>query len=57
MKYKKGNTKKLVYILSRPPKSNIIDLGTIIRMEPFTHDAYREVYTKDEDFKEVFWKL
>ena len=23
-------------------------------MEPFTHDAYKEAYTRDEDFKEVF---
>jgi hypothetical protein len=26
-------------------------------MDPFTHDAYKEEYTEDEDFKEVFQKL
>jgi hypothetical protein len=26
-------------------------------MEPFTHDAYKEAYTEDEDFKEVFQQL
>jgi hypothetical protein len=26
-------------------------------MEPFTLDAYKEAYTKDEDFKEVFQQL
>jgi hypothetical protein len=23
-------------------------------MDPFTHDAYKEVYIEDEEFKEVF---
>jgi len=41
-------------MLSRPPTSNIVDLGTLMHMEPFTHDAYREAYIEDEDFKEVF---
>jgi len=26
-------------------------------MDPFTHDAYKEAYTKYEDFKEVFQQL
>jgi hypothetical protein len=25
-----------------------------MHMDPFTHDAYKEAYTEDEDFKEVF---
>jgi hypothetical protein len=41
-------------MLSRPPTSNITALGTLMHMDPFTHDAYIEAYTKDEDFKEVF---
>ena len=28
-----------------------------MHMEPFTHDAYKEEYTEDEDFKEVFQQL
>nr|KUM48645.1 hypothetical protein ABT39_MTgene4660 [Picea glauca] len=28
-----------------------------MHMEPFTHDAYKEGYTEDEDFKEVFQQL
>ena len=54
IKYKKGSTNKLPDILSRPPTSNIIDLATLMHMDPFTHDAYREAYSKDEDFKEVY---
>jgi hypothetical protein len=41
-------------MLSMPPTSNIIALGTLMHMEHFTHDAYKEAYTKDEYFKEVF---
>jgi hypothetical protein len=26
-------------------------------MEPLTHDAYKEEYTKDEDLKEIFQQL
>jgi hypothetical protein len=54
IKYKKGSTNRLEDILSRPPTSNIIDLGTLMHMEPFTHDSYIKTYTKYEDFKEVF---
>jgi hypothetical protein len=28
-----------------------------MHMEPFTHDAYKEAYTEDEDFKEVLQQL
>ena len=54
IKYNKGITNKLDEIISRPPTSNITSLGTLMHMEPFTHDAYIEVYIEDEDFKEVF---
>lgn len=30
---------------------------TLRHMDPFTHDAYRERYAKDEDFKVVFQEL
>lgn len=26
-------------------------------MEPFTHDVYKDAYSEDEDFKEMFQKL
>jgi hypothetical protein len=54
IEYKKGSTNKLEDMLSRPPTSKIIALGTLMHMDPFTHDAYIEAYIEDEDFKEVF---
>jgi hypothetical protein len=50
IKYNKGGTNKFIGMLSRPPTSKIRNLGTLIHMQPFIHDAY----TEDEDFKEVF---
>ena len=45
----------LVDILStRSPTSKITTLGTMMHMDPFTHDAYIEAYIEDEDSKEVF---
>lgn len=44
IKYKKGSTNKFDDILSRPPTSKIISLGTMMHMNPFTPDAYREAY-------------
>jgi hypothetical protein len=57
IKYKKGSTNKLVDILSQPPTSNIASLGTLMHMDPFTHDVYKEAYIQDEEFMEVFWHL
>ena len=54
IKYKKGNTNKLVDMLSGPPTSKITSFGTLMHMEPFTHDSYKEAYSEDEDFKEVY---
>ena len=54
IKYKNGNINKLEDMLSRPLTSNITTLGTLMHMEPFTHDAYKEAYIEDEDSKEVF---
>jgi hypothetical protein len=54
IKYKKGSTQNLVDMLSRPPTSKITALGTLMHMDPFTHDAYKETYIEHEDFKEVF---
>jgi hypothetical protein len=57
IKYKKVTTNTLVDFLVAPPKPNIISLGSIMCMEPFTYKAYREEYVEDEDFKEVYKKL
>ena len=42
IKYNKGSTNKLEDMLSRPPTNNIKTLGTIMHMEPFTNDLYKE---------------
>lgn len=44
-------------MISSPPTSNITTLGTLMHIDPFTHDAYREAYLEDEDFKEVYHRL
>jgi hypothetical protein len=44
-------------MLSRPPASNITALGTLMRMEPVSHDAYKEAYIEYEDLKKVFHQL
>jgi hypothetical protein len=40
-----------------PPTSKITALETLMHMDPFTHDVYKEAYIKVEDFKEVTIKL
>jgi hypothetical protein len=57
IKYKKGNTNKLETTLSCTPTSMNTTLGTLMHMDPFTHDAYKEAYIEDEEFKEVFQQL
>jgi hypothetical protein len=57
IKYKKGSTIKLADIFSHPTTSNITHLQTLMHMDPFTHDAYKEAYIEDKDFKEVFQQL
>ena len=57
IKYKKGSTNRLADMLSRPPTSKITSLGTLMHMDPFTRDTYRETYLEDEDFKEVYQQL
>jgi hypothetical protein len=54
IKYKKGSINKLADMLSQPPTSKITALGTLMHMDPFTHDAYGETYIEDEEFKELF---
>ena len=57
IKSKKENTKKLEYMFSRPFTTNITNLCTLMHMDPFTHDAYKELYIEYEGFKEVFKQL
>jgi len=57
IKYNKGNTNNLADMLSWPPTSKITYFGTLMHMDPFNHDAYKEAYTEYEDFKEVFQQL
>jgi len=52
--YKNGNTNKLDDMLSSPPATNNVKLGTLMHMKPFTYDAYNKSSIKDEDFKEFF---
>ena len=57
-KYNKGSMNKLADgMLSHPPTSKITTLGTLINMNPFINDSYKEAYIKDNDFKEVFQQL
>jgi hypothetical protein len=44
-------------MLSRPPTTKITTLGTLMHMDPFIHDPYKEEYIEDEDIKEVFQQL
>ena len=53
IKYKKGMSNKVAYILSRPP----IVASIILKNASLSHDSYVEQYTIDEDFKEVYDKL
>jgi hypothetical protein len=41
-------------MLSRPHTSKIIAFITLMHMDYFIHDAYKEAYIEDDDFKEVF---
>jgi hypothetical protein len=43
----------LIGLLSTPLTSKITAMGTIMHMDPFTHDAYKEACIEDEEFKEV----
>jgi len=45
------------YMLSQTPTYNIIALGTMMHMDPFTQDSFIEADTGDENFNEVFQLL
>jgi hypothetical protein len=53
IKYKKGTSNKVAYMLSRPP----IVASIILKNTCLSHDSYLEQYSIDEDFKEVYEKL
>jgi hypothetical protein len=53
IKYKKGTSKKVADMLSRPP----IVASIILNNVSLYHDSYVEQYVLDEYFKEVFEKL
>jgi hypothetical protein len=57
LNYYKGNTNRLEDMLSMFPTFKITYLGSLMHMDPFTHDAYKEECTEDEDFKEAFQRL
>jgi hypothetical protein len=53
IKYKKGTSKKIDDMLSRPP----IVASIILKNNSLSHDRYVEQYAIDEYFKEVYEKL
>jgi hypothetical protein len=53
IKYKKGTSKKVVDMLSRPP----IPSSIVLKNASLSHDSYVEQYDVDEDFKDVFAKI
>lgn len=57
IKYKKGMTNKVADMLSRPPMNKISVVGTIMQLEPFTHEVDEEEYVSDVDFGEVYQQL
>jgi hypothetical protein len=57
IKYKKGKTNKLANFISRPPSPKITTLRTIMHMDPFIHESYKEEYVEDEEFKRVYQLL
>ncbi len=57
IRYKKGSITKLVDMLLGPTTLKITTLETLMHMQPFTYDAYKEAYIHDEDFREVYQKV
>jgi hypothetical protein len=53
IKYKKGTSKKVVNMLSRP----LIVAPIVLKNSYLSHDIYVKQYVIDEDFKEVYAKL
>lgn len=51
IKYKKVNSGKLSNMLSNPSTSKTIVVGTLVHMDPFKHDVYKDVYIEYGDFK------
>lgn len=51
---KKGSSNEFENMFSRSHTSKIIIMGTRMHMVPFIYHVYKDGYTKDEDFKEIF---
>jgi hypothetical protein len=53
IRYKKGTSKKLANMLSRP----LIYSSIVLKNASLAHDSYIEQYANDEDFKDVYERL
>ena len=53
IKYKKGTSKKVADMLSRPP----IVASIVLKNASLSHEIYIEQYAADDDFKEIYEKL
>ena len=57
IKYEQGSTNKMEDMLLRPPRYKTKAMGTLMHINPFTHDAYKEACIEYQDFKEVFQQV
>jgi len=57
IKYGKGIVNKFADFLSRIETPKITTFHTLMHLDPFTHDTYKDEYIEDEDFKKVFQQL
>jgi len=48
---------RLEHILSQPLMKNIVAIGMIMQLEPFTNEILSEYYEGDEDFRGVYKEL
>lgn len=39
---------------SRPPATNVAAASTVLQLEPFTHEDYKELYVEDAELKVVY---
>jgi hypothetical protein len=53
IKYKKGTSNRVIYMISRPH----IVASFILKNTSLSHDSYVEQYAIDEDFKEAYVKI
>jgi hypothetical protein len=53
IKYKKGTSKNVAYMISRPP----ISASIVLKNDSLSHDSYVEKYATDVYFKDVYENL